>query len=69
VVDPRLASVVQVVGMTGRKRKVYVRLIADRSIVHTIETELRGSSYDRFILGLLRKTDLQKYFVDEEEND
>lgn len=49
--------------------KVFVRDFETRSIVKEIDvSHITGeNNYDRFVMGLLRNMDLDKYFLDEDE--
>ncbi len=49
--------------------KVYVRDFKTRSVVKEIDvSHVAGTSnYDRFVMGLMRNMDLDKYFLDDDE--
>ena len=49
--------------------KVYVRDFETRSIVKEIDVHhIAGTSnYDRFVMGLMRNMNLDKYFLDDDE--
>ncbi len=49
--------------------KVYVRDFATRSILKEIDvSDVAGTSnYDRFVMGLMRNMDLDKYFLDDDD--
>lgn len=49
--------------------KVYIRDFATRSVVKEIDvSHVAGTSnYDRFVMGLMRNMDLDKYFLDDDE--
>ena len=49
--------------------KVYVRDFATRSVIKEIDvSRVSGTSnYDRFVMGLMRNMDLDKYFLDDGE--
>lgn len=49
--------------------KVYVRDFATRSVIKEIDvSQVAGTTnYDRFVMGLMRNMDLDKYFLDDEE--
>jgi len=49
--------------------KVYVRDFKTRSIVKKIDVShiASTSNYDRFVMGLMRNMDLDKYYLDDDE--
>ena len=49
--------------------KVYVRDFETRSVIKEIDvSSVAGTSnYDRFVMGLMRNMDLEKYFLDDDE--
>ncbi len=55
----------------GKTVKVYVRDFETRSIVKEIDVTsvVNTSNYNRFLMGLMRNMNLDKYFVDEDEVD
>ena len=48
------------------QRAVHVRAQNTREVVHTFTTDLTGSSYDRFLDGVYRKVDFDRFYVEEE---
>ena len=53
----------------GRMNKVYVRDFETRSVVKEIDvSNVAGTSnYDRFVMGLMRNMNLEKYFLDDDD--
>ena len=49
--------------------KVYVRDFETRSIIKEIDvSNVAGTSnYDRFVMGLMRNMDLDKYYLDDDD--
>ena len=49
--------------------KVYVRDFETRSVIKEIDvTSVSGTSnYDRFVMGLMRNMDLDKYYLDDDD--
>ena len=49
--------------------KVYVRDFETRSVIKEIDvSSVAGTSnYDRFVMGLMRNMDLERYFLDDDE--
>jgi len=49
-------------------QKVYVRDFETRSVIKEIDvSNIAGTSnYDRFVMGLMRNMDLDKYFLDDD---
>ena len=50
-----------------KKRRIEIRDVKTDAVVHVIETDLIGASYDKLVTGLERKTDHRRYYVHEAE--
>lgn len=50
-----------------KKRKIYVKEFGTDKIVHTVETDKTGAALDKVVAGMLRNTDLDKYYIDDAE--